>query len=58
MKRKICFIEMNVSARKDFLGFEVINFVGFLVIWISQEDTRVSSRGKFVSVVFRSGNEA
>ena len=57
LEGKVCLIKMNVSTRDYFLGDEDINLVCLLTIGVSYENTRGSSRGKFVSIVLGSRNE-
>ena len=58
MKGKICFIELNISIGNNFLSDKIIDFISLFTIRISKKNTRITSGGKLVSIVFRGGNEA
>jgi len=55
--RKVILIEFDISARNNLLGDQIIHFVCFLAIGIAKKNRRMSPGGKFVTVVFRSGNK-
>jgi len=57
MKRKVGLVELDISAGHNLLCNEIIDFVSLLAIGVTKKDTRMSPGGKFVFVVFRSGDK-